>query len=575
MCNTELEDQTVGLFAVDSFKHISDAQIAVRRWAQGECLPVSGNKQQVGLGILVAEKTTSRTSRRNNTFKTRHYHSLHHSLKKRDTCRVIQVASGNSCGSLASRCGTSGAASETYNPDPNLCSTLLPKQWVCCSAGSMPDMTPKPQADGTCAIHTIAPGDNCADIAANFGITVDKINEFNSATWGWSGCDQLQPDQVICLSEGNSPMPAPIEGVVCGLQKPGIQKPSGSFDGFDLAKLNQCPLNACCSGWGYCGTTEEFCTESPADTGAPGSRKKDTNGCISNCGMDIVGNDNPPAEFRRVAYFEAFNVDRPCLNMDVSEIPTTTGLTHIHFAFAGITSDFQVKLDDNVKEQFNKFVKLDVPWKKIVSFGGWAESTDADSFQLYKDAVKPANRDKFANAVVAFAQENGLDGVDFDWEYPGATDIPGVPAGWSEEAVDYLKFLTIVKSRLGDKSLSIALPASYWYLKPFPVEKMAKQLDYFIYMTYDLHGQWGKWRIILMSQLLQCVLTGDRLRKPIFQPRLSIWQLPPISRQQNRNLQCALNGHQSRRACVKGNSRCVQLCQKLWDERYLLHRSVV
>lgn len=152
-----------------------------------------------------------------------------------------------------------------------------------------------------------------------------------------------------------------------------------------------------------------------------------------------------------------------------------------------------------MKDQFDKFVKLDVPWKKIVSFSGCAKSTDADTFQLYKDAVKTANRDSFANAVVAFAQENNLDGVDFDWEYPGATDIPGVPAGGSEEAVDYLKILTIVKSRLGDKSLSIALPTSYWYLELFPVEKMAKQLDYFIYMTYDLHGQWGKWYIISNS----------------------------------------------------------------------------
>lgn len=189
MCNAELEDQTVGLFAVDSLKQISNAQNAVRRWARGECLPVSNNKQHVDLGILVAEKTTSSLSKRNIRLESPYYHSL----DKRDTCRVIQVASGDSCGSLASRCEITGADFDKYNPDPNLC-YLLPKQWVCCLTGSMPDMTLKTQADGTCAIHTVAPGDSCANIVANFGITVDKINEFNSATWGWSGCDQLQPD---------------------------------------------------------------------------------------------------------------------------------------------------------------------------------------------------------------------------------------------------------------------------------------------------------------------------------------------------------------------------------------------
>lgn len=38
------------------------------------------------------------------------------------------------------------------------------------------------------------------------------------------------------------------------------------------------------------------------------------------------------------------------------------------------------------------------------------------------------------------------------------------------------------------KSLSIAAPASYWYLKPFPIAEISKVVDYIIYMTYDLHG---------------------------------------------------------------------------------------
>ena len=46
------------------------------------------------------------------------------------------------------------------------------------------------------------------------------------------------------------------------------------------------------------------------------------------------------------------------------------------------------------------------------------------------------------------------------------------------------------------KTLSFAAPASYWYLQQFPVKDMAKQIDYIVYMTYDLHGQWdyrNKW----------------------------------------------------------------------------------
>lgn len=39
-------------------------------------------------------------------------------------------------------------------------------------------------------------------------------------------------------------------------------------------------------------------------------------------------------------------------------------------------------------------------------------------------------------------------------------------------------------------TLSIAAPASYWYLKGFPIDRIARVVDYIVFMTYDLHGQW-------------------------------------------------------------------------------------
>jgi chitinase len=39
-------------------------------------------------------------------------------------------------------------------------------------------------------------------------------------------------------------------------------------------------------------------------------------------------------------------------------------------------------------------------------------------------------------------------------------------------------------------SISICAPASFWYLQLFPIQEMAAVIDYVIFMTYDLHGQW-------------------------------------------------------------------------------------
>ncbi|KZL68189.1 killer toxin alpha beta [Colletotrichum incanum] len=479
--------RTVGVFVAETVDSMSRAQEAMQSWASGRCVGIDAAWELAGnltLGVFAADKSDNVT-----TIESRS-DSL---LQARADCTAIQVDSGDICAALASRCGIRGADFLKFNTKTDLCSKLIPKQWVCCSSGTLPDKKPKPDSDGTCATHKIIAKDGCFAIAENYGIKQDDIEKFNKKTWGWAGCSRLQPDQIICVSEGNTPMPLPIEGAACGPQKPGTKKPSGKFNGDDLAKLNQCPLKACCSGWGFCGTTVEFCTESPADTGAPGAFKAGTNGCISNCGTDIVNNDKAPASFSRVGYFQAYNGNRDCLRMDATEIESQfDGLTHVHFAFAGLTTDFNVNIASNVKDQFDKFNKLKPKFKKIISFGGWAESTEPATYQRYRDAVKPANRERFANNVMKFLDDHSLDGVDFDWEYPGAPDMPDIPKGEAVDAQNYLRFLTIMREKMGtgERTLSIALPASFWYLKPFPVDKMAEVLDYFIYMTYDLHGQW-------------------------------------------------------------------------------------
>lgn len=95
-----------------------------------------------------------------------------------------------------------------------------------------------------------------------------------------------------------------------------------------------------------------------------------------------------------------------------------------------------------------------------------------------------------ARNIANFIINNNLDGVDIDWEYPAAPDIPGIPSADPVEGGNYLDFLTALRNLLPkDKTVSFAAPASFWYLQRFPIAHIMKVVDYVIYMTYDLHGQ--------------------------------------------------------------------------------------
>ncbi|KAK9234065.1 hypothetical protein V1525DRAFT_391821 [Lipomyces kononenkoae] len=474
VCDTGYDrTHTIGLMISTTGNH-GMVQSAVQSWANATC--VKGADSTTASNITVSTVPAINNTR-----------SVNNLQRRVATCSYVLVASGDSCGSLTSKCGITAAELSRYNPSSTLCSTLAVGQPICCSAGSLPDLSPQPSSDGLCYSYTVKSGDYCGLLAQEYHITTDDIEKYNSDTWGWMGCLDLQLGATICLSSGDAPMPAVLSNAECGPQVRGTVRPSNWSH---VSSLNPCPLNACCDIWGECGITPEFCTISKSITGAPGTAAKNTNGCISNCGTSIAGGGGAGFEtqFMNIGYFEAFGVNRPCLVMDASQLPSS--YSHVHFAFGQISDDFDVDLSA-VESQFKTFAALRTSFKRILSFGGWSFSTSLDSYPIFREGVTEANRLKFAQSVVSVVNEYNLDGLDFDWEYPGAPDIPGIPPGSPTDGPNYLQFLTTVRKLLpAHKTLSIAAPASYWYLRGFPIANMSEILDYIVYETYDLHGQW-------------------------------------------------------------------------------------
>jgi len=116
--------------------------------------------------------------------------------------------------------------------------------------------------------------------------------------------------------------------------------------------------------------------------------------------------------------------------MAPSEIPVDL-LTHLVFAFAFITpGTFQITNATGVPlELFKEITSLkqkNPDLKVIVALGGWSFNDPGPWQLVFHDlASTKAKRAIFIKNLLQFLDCNGFDGVDFDWEYPGAPDRGG------------------------------------------------------------------------------------------------------------------------------------------------------
>jgi chitinase len=112
--------------------------------------------------------------------------------------------------------------------------------------------------------------------------------------------------------------------------------------------------------------------------------------------------------------------------MDVTDVDTCQ-FTHTQLAFATITPRSDVGISQS-QDHIALFVTLKGV-KRILSSGGWSFSTGQNTYHIFPQSVTDANRNTFIANIVKFVKATGINGVYFDWENPGAPDIPGIPAG--------------------------------------------------------------------------------------------------------------------------------------------------
>lgn len=180
------------------------------------------------------------------------------------------------------------------------------------------------------------------------------------------------------------------------------------------------------------------------------------------------GNTNPSGGYNVIGYVYGTpnNVD-------------ATKLTHINYAFAQIVNG---KVAVSNPGDLAALVALKVKnpnLKVILSVGGWGGDGFSDA------ALTEASRNTFAESCLKVINDNKLDGIDLDWEYP-------VNGGWGmikcrpEDKTNFTLMLQAVRNKIGNgKILSIASGASQEYANNTELAKIAGICDFINIMTYD------------------------------------------------------------------------------------------
>lgn len=236
-----------------------------------------------------------------------------------------------------------------------------------------------------------------------------------------------------------------------------------------------CPLNVCCSKYGFCGTTEEFCG----------------NTTVTRPSCDA----SSQSITRVIGYYNSAAATRSCGGMVPASVPQGV-YSHIYFAFGSIDPNtFEVipasEADKLLYPQLEALQSRDLSQELWLSIGGWDFSdNDAPTATTFSDlaGADTAQQNSFFKSLVLFMNTYGFTGVDIDWEYPAADDRNGR----AEDYVNYPAFLANLKKALAEYKfgLSITLPTSYWYLQHFDLVAIEPSVDWFNFMSYDLHGTW-------------------------------------------------------------------------------------
>jgi len=241
-----------------------------------------------------------------------------------------------------------------------------------------------------------------------------------------------------------------------------------------------CPcqgVGECCSEYGYCGTTEDYCGNKLTN-----EEKEET---ITT--PTTIENFSSMTNFTSSAGAAGIVVFLPNYQLNSSINLLNFDFSHINvviYSFFGLSSngeayslneyiDFTQKniyyLNNNVKKKYPNL-------RTILSFGGGTDSTNFGSILSTNESIKTV-----ANSITKVMSDNGFDGVDIDWEFPDN----------ETECANLAALLKLIREIIGsNKLLTISASTSSKKYKGYS-KKYIQYVNWFNVMTYNYAGGWN------------------------------------------------------------------------------------
>lgn len=260
---------------------------------------------------------------------------------------------------------------------------------------------------------------------------------------------------------------------------------NGPITGIDTCGNGiECVNGACCSQYGHCGWTEEYCNDD----------------CISNCELEVAPPIclNPSDRAVKFGYYQSASVNSGCNPVRPSDLSKIAPeYTHLAFAFAIIDEHYRIvpKSSSHV-DMYYEFtrLKLSSPFlRTVIAVGGWGFNNEPSTNKRFSEMVATQeNRFNFIYSVIMFCSTYGFDGIDLDWEFPGIPDRGGSP----EDRENYATLVREMRDAFSGHQLSVSMAVPVGgqnaNLVYFDIVELNKHLDFFNIMSYDLHGAWSE-----------------------------------------------------------------------------------